>query len=103
MLDPALGELDVLGSRLALVLSDKRQHIVGHVEAVGLCPKGRHDGPRAVRRSRRPNQDRGPLAFFESCERGWIAAAERRQHSSSGSDPVSSSAKDAASGLHSAL
>jgi hypothetical protein len=92
MLDPALEELDVLGSRLALVLSGKRQHIVGHVEAVGFARRAdttgreQHVDPAA----RTKIEDR--LAFFEVCERGWIAAAERRRHGSSGSDPVSSSA-----------
>ena len=35
----ALEELDVLGARLALVLAREREHLVGHVEAVGLAAR----------------------------------------------------------------
>ena len=37
VLDLALQELDVLDAGLALILSRQRQHLVGHVEAVGLA------------------------------------------------------------------
>ena len=43
-LDFALEELDVLDARFALVLARQRQHLVGHVEAVGLA--GGADAPR---------------------------------------------------------
>src|SRR5262249_22540934 len=37
VLDLALQELHVLDARLLLVLAGQRQHLVGHVEAVGLA------------------------------------------------------------------
>ena len=75
--DLALEELDVLRAGLALVLAREREHLVGHVEAVGLA--GRAD---AARREQHVDAAAGAevehrLARFQFGERGWIAASER--------------------------
>ena len=46
-------ELDVLDPGLALVAAGQVEHLVGHVEAVGLAASGRPAAPRAGRRCRR--------------------------------------------------
>ena len=76
----ALQELDVRRAGLALVLARERQHLVGHVEAVGLA--GRAD---ASRREQDVDAAAGPevehrLAGFSCEQRGRVAAAERRRH-----------------------
>ena len=77
VLDLALQELDVLEAALALVLLGERQHLVGHVEAVGLA--GRAD---AARREQHVDAAAGAevehrLAGLQLGQRGRIAAAER--------------------------
>ena len=78
VLDRALDELDVLDPGLALVVPRELEHLVGHVEAVGLA--GRADAPGR-------EQDVDPaagaevedgLALVEVGDRGRVAAAERR-------------------------
>ena len=77
-LDRALEELDIGRARLALVLPRQRQHLVGHVEAVGLA--GRADplrGQQHVDAAAGTEVEHG-LAGLERQQRGGIAAAERR-------------------------
>ena len=75
----ALEELDVLGPGLALVLARELEHLVGHVEAVGLA--GRTD---ALRREQHVQPAAGPevehrLALVQLGDGGGVAAAERGQ------------------------
>ena len=58
VLDLALQELDVLQAGLPLVLARQRQHLVRHVEPVGLARRARRAAPTAARRCRRPTRDR---------------------------------------------
>ena len=74
----ALQELDVRRARLALILACERQHLVGHVEAVGFA--GRSD---ALGREQHVDAAAGPevehrLARFEREQGGRVAAPERR-------------------------
>ena len=79
-LDLALEELDVVGARLALVVARQRQHLVGHVEAVGLALRA--DAARRqqhVDAAARAEIEHG-LARFQLRQRGRIAAAERSEN-----------------------
>ena len=79
VLDLALEELDVLDARLTLVLAGELEHLVGHVEAVGLA--GRADAPgreQHVDAAARAEVEHG-LALVEVGDRGRVAAAERRE------------------------
>ena len=80
MLDFPLEELDVGRARLALVIARQRQHVVGHVEAVGLA--GRADAARRQQNVDAPARAEVEhrLALFQFGKSGRIAAAERRQH-----------------------
>ena len=76
VLDRALDELDVLDLGLALVGAGQLEHLVGHVEAVGLA--GRADAPR-----RQQDVDPAPgaevedrLALVQVRDRGRVAASE---------------------------
>ncbi len=80
MLDLALQELDVRQSALRAVLLGQRQHLVGHVEAVGLAGR-----PDALRRQQHVDAAAGAeiehdLARLQLGERGRVAAAQRRLH-----------------------
>ena len=86
VLDRALEELDVLDPGLALVLPRQLEHLVGHVEAVGLA--GRADPPGR-------EQDVDPaagaevedrLALVQLGDRGRVAAAEAGQLGCLGQD-----------------
>ena len=70
----------LVGARLPLVFARERQHLVGHVEAVGFAggadAAGREQHVDAAARAE--VEDR--LALFEFGERGRVAAAERGQH-----------------------
>ena len=85
VLDRALEELDVLDPGLALVRAGQLEHLVGHVEAVGLAgradPPGREQDVDAAARAE--VEDR--LALVELGDRGRVAAAERGQLAASGS------------------
>ena len=68
-----------VGAGLALVLVGEREHLVGHVEAVGFA--GRSDalrGEQHVDAAARSEVEHR-LAFVELRERGRVAAAERRE------------------------
>ena len=76
VLDRALDELDVLDPGLALVGAGQLEHLVGHVEAVGLA--GRAD---AARREQDVDPAAGAevedrLALVQVGDRGRVAAAE---------------------------
>ena len=77
VLDRALQELDVLDPGLALVSAGQLEHLVGHVEAVGLA--GRADSPGGEQdvdaAARAEIEDR--LALVELGDRRRVAAAER--------------------------
>ena len=80
VLDFALQELDVVDAGLALVFAGKREHVVGHVEAVGFA--GRADAPggeQHVDAAAGAEIEHG-LAGLEFDERGGVAAAERGEH-----------------------
>ena len=76
VLDRALDELDVLDPGLALVAPRQLEHLVGHVEAVGLA--GRADAPGREQdvdpAARAEVEDR--LALVQVGDRGRVAAAE---------------------------
>ena len=77
VLDRALEELDVLDPGLALVSAGELEHLVGHVEAVGLA--GRADAPRReqdVDAAARAEVEHR-LALVQLRDRGRVAAAER--------------------------
>ena len=61
LLDLALQELDVRRRRTLLVLARQLQHLVGHVEPVGLAAGPTRGGPTAGRRSRRRSRGRARL------------------------------------------
>ena len=78
-LDLTAQELDVLDAGLALVGAGELEHLVGHVEAVGLAARadparGQQDVDAAAR-----TEVEDGLAFLELRDRGRIAAAERRE------------------------
>ena len=77
MLDLAPQELDVLRARFALVLIGQRQHLVRHIETIGLA-----GGPDPLRRkqnihaaARAEIEDHFPGIQFR--QRRWISATER--------------------------
>ena len=76
----ALEEVDVRDAGLARVLPREREHLVGHVEAVGGAgradPLGREDHVDAAARA---EVEHG-LALAQVGDRGRVAAAERREH-----------------------
>ena len=80
VLDLALQELDVLDARLPLVLARQGQHLVGHVEAVGLAagrnPPGRQQHVDAAAAA----QVQHRLARLQLGQGRRIAAAQRSQH-----------------------
>ena len=79
-LDLPLQKLDVPDPRLPLVFAGEREHLVGHVQAVGLAgranPPGReqHVDPAAGA------QVEHHLALVQLGERGGVAAAQRGEH-----------------------
>ena len=79
-LDLALEELDVVDAGLALVLARQRQHLVGHVEPVGLA--GGADPPRGEQHvdAAAGAEVEHRLARVELGQRGRVAAAERGRH-----------------------
>ncbi len=70
----------LLTPALLLVFARQRQHVVGHVEAVGFA-----GGPHALRRKQDVDaaaraKIENDLAGAQVDQRGWIAAAERGPH-----------------------
>ena len=80
MLDLALQEFHVGRARLALVVARQRQHLVGHVQAVGAArgadALGRQQHVDAAARA----QVQHHLAGAQLGQRRRVAAAQRRQH-----------------------
>ncbi len=79
VLDFALQELDVLRPRLPLILARQGQHLVRHVQTVGLArrthaPRRQQHVDAAARA-----QVQHHLAGLQLGQRRWIAAAQRRQ------------------------
>ena len=93
VLDLALQELDVRRRPALRWFSPrKREHLVGHVEAVGFA-----GGADAARREQHVDAAAGAevehgFAVLQFGERGRIAAAERREHGLFGQRPISASA-----------
>jgi len=79
-LDLALEKLDVGRARLALIVAGQRQHLVGHVEAIGLALRA--DAARDSSTSMPPPEAEIEHGFarLQLGERGRVAAAERGEH-----------------------
>ena len=79
--DFALEELDVFDAGLALVLAGEGEHVVGHVEAVGLAGGSDAFGGEQHVDAAAGAEVEDDFAGLEIDERGGIAAAERCVHS----------------------
>ena len=79
LLDRPLQPLDVVGARAALVLACEIEHLVGHIDPIGLAgrphPTGREQHVDATARTEVENR----LALVELGDRGRVAAPQGRE------------------------
>jgi hypothetical protein len=87
-LDVALEELDVGGAGLGRVGQGEREHLVGHVQAVGLAGRADAAGGEQDVDAAAGAQVEHPLILTQLCDGDGVAAAERGCHRFGGQSTV---------------
>ena len=78
--DFAFQEFDIVDARLPLVLVRKREHLVGHVEAIGFAGGADTSGGEQDIDTATGTKIEHSFSRLQLSQSGWIAAAERGQH-----------------------